>query len=38
MAVPRHRRGIAFELVADVLVLVCERAKIAVRALGYVDD
>ncbi len=38
MLVAGHRRRIAFELVADVLVLIRERAAIAVRALRDVDD
>jgi hypothetical protein len=38
MLVLGHRRGIAFELVADVLILVRQRAQIAVCALGHVDD
>src|SRR5262249_3502543 len=38
VAVLRHRRGIAGPGVADVFVHDRERAQVAIRALGHVDD
>src|SRR5262249_44920552 len=38
VAEPRHRRRVAREIVADILVHGGERAQIAVGALGHVDD
>ena len=38
VVVARHRCRVAFKLVPDVFVLVCQRAQVAVRAFGNVDD
>src|SRR5262245_16970686 len=38
VAVLRHRRGIAGPSIADIFIHDRERAQIAIRALGHVDD